>query len=55
MTIPLVSGGRQLTITSTEIDFVHGRYDHQLTFNGNGLSFPPLLEVHLIRQVEART
>jgi hypothetical protein len=54
VTIPLVSGGRQLTITSTEIEFVHGRFDHQLTFNGNGVTFPPLLEVHLVRQVEGR-
>jgi hypothetical protein len=54
VTIPLVSGGRQLTITSTEIEFVHGRFDHELTFNGNGVTFPPLLEVHLVRQVEAR-
>ncbi len=54
VTIPLTSGGRQLTITSTEIEFVHGRFVHQLTFNGNGVSFPPLLEVHLVRQVESR-
>jgi hypothetical protein len=54
VTIPLVSGGRQLTITSTEIEFVRGRFDHQLTFNGNGVTFPPLLEVHLVRQVEGR-
>ena len=38
VTIPLVSGGRQLTITSTEIEFVHGRFVHQITFNGNGVS-----------------
>jgi hypothetical protein len=55
VTIPLVSGGRQLTITSTEIEFVRGRFDHQLTFNGNGVTFPPLLEVHLVRQVEGRS
>jgi hypothetical protein len=55
VTIPLVSGGRQLTIDSTEIAFVHGRYIHQLTFNGNGVQFTPLLEVHLVRQAEART
>lgn len=55
VTIPLVSQGRQLTITSTEIDFVHGRYVQQLTFNGNGATFPPLLEVHLIRVAKART
>ncbi len=55
VTIPLVSDGRQLIITSTEITFVHGRYVHQLTFNGNGVQFTPLLQVHLVRQVEART
>ena len=55
VTIPLVSGGRQLTITSTEIEFVRGRFDHQVTFNGNGVTFPPLLEVHLVRQVEGRS
>jgi hypothetical protein len=55
VTIPLQSQGRQLTITSTEIDFVHGRYVQQLTFNGNGAMFPPLLEVHLIRVTKART
>jgi hypothetical protein len=55
VTIPLVSDGRQLTIISTEITFVHGRYVHQVTFNGNGVQFTPLLQVHLVRQVEART
>jgi hypothetical protein len=55
VTIPLVSGGRQLTISSTDIAFVQGRYVHQLTFNGNGVQFTPLLEVHLVRQTEART
>lgn len=55
VTIPLNSDGRQLTITSTEITFVRGRYVHQLTFNGNGVQFIPLLQVHLVRQVEART
>jgi hypothetical protein len=55
VSIPLVSQGRQLTITSTEITFVRGRYVHQVTFNGNGVQFTPLLQVHLVRQVEART
>jgi hypothetical protein len=55
VTIPLVSSGRQLTISSTEIEFVRGRFIHQLTFNGNGVTFPPLLEVHLVRQVEGRS
>jgi hypothetical protein len=55
VSIPLVSDGRQLIITSTEITFVRGRYVHQVTFNGNGVQFTPLLQVHLVRQVEART
>lgn len=55
VTIPLVSGGQQLTITSTAIEFVRGRFVHQLTFNGNGVAFPALLQVHLTQVVEARS
>jgi hypothetical protein len=55
VTIPLVSGGRQLTITSTAIQFVRGRFVHQLTFNGNGVAFPSLLQVHLTQVAEARS
>jgi FtsP/CotA-like multicopper oxidase with cupredoxin domain len=55
VTIPLVSGSRQLTITSTAIQFVHGRFVHQLTFNGNGVAFPALLQVHLTQLAEARS
>ncbi|HSZ38117.1 MAG TPA: hypothetical protein VK773_13565 [Acidimicrobiales bacterium] len=55
VTIPLVSGDRQLTITSTAIQFVHGRFVHQLTFNGNGVAFPALLQVHLTQVAEARS
>jgi hypothetical protein len=55
VTIPLVSGGRQLTITSTAIEFVRGRFVHQLTFNGNGAAFPTLLQVHLTQLAEARS
>jgi hypothetical protein len=55
VSIPLVSQGRQLIITSTEITFDRGRYVHQVTFNGNGVQFTPLLQVHLVRQVEGRT
>jgi hypothetical protein len=55
VTIPLVSGDRQLTITSTAIQFVHGRFVHQLTFNGNGVAFPALLQVHLTQLAEARS
>ena len=55
VTIPLVSGDRQLTIISTAIQFVHGRFVHQLTFNGNGVAFPTLLQVHLTQLAEARS
>jgi hypothetical protein len=55
VTIPLVSGGRQLTITSTAIEFVRGRFVHQLTFNGNGVTFPALLQVHLTQLAQARS
>lgn len=55
VSIPLVSGNRQLIITSTAIQFVRGRFVHQLTFNGNGVAFPPLLQVDLTRAAEARS
>ncbi len=55
VTIPLLSGDRQLTISSTAIQFVHGRFVHQLTFNGNGVAFPALLQVHLTQLAEARS
>jgi hypothetical protein len=55
VTIPLISGDRQLTITSTAIEFVRGRFVHQLTFNGNGVTFPALLQVHLTQLAEARS
>jgi hypothetical protein len=44
VTVPLVSGGRELTITSTEIDVVRGTQLQQVTFNGNGTAFPAQLE-----------
>ena len=55
VTIPLVSAGRQLTIISTAIEFVRGQLIHQLTFNGNGVAFPALLQVHLTQVVTARS
>jgi hypothetical protein len=55
VTIPLASSGRQLTIISTAIQFVRGRFVHQLTFNGNGVAFPTLLQVHLTQLAEARS
>jgi hypothetical protein len=48
VTIPLTAGGRTLTITSTEINFVEGHVDQQITFNGNGVAFPPALEQQLV-------
>jgi hypothetical protein len=38
----LVSGGLELTISTTEVVFVKGRLNQQLTFNGNGAGFPVL-------------
>ena len=55
VTIPLVSGDRELTITSTAIEFARGRFVHQMTFNGNGVKFPALLQVHLTQLTEARS
>ncbi len=55
VTIPMVSGDRQLTIVSTAIQFVRGRLVHRLTFNGNGVAFPILLEVDLTQLAEARS
>jgi hypothetical protein len=46
--IPITTNAGQLTINSTEVDFVKGRLFEQLNFNGNGNPFPPLLEVQLI-------
>jgi len=54
VTIPLVSGGRQLTITSTEVAFVRGTGVHQVTFNGNGTAFPGLLQARLVQAVQHR-
>jgi hypothetical protein len=48
VTIPITTNAGQLTINSTEVDFVQGRLFEQLNFNGNGNPFPPLLEVQLI-------
>jgi hypothetical protein len=53
VSIPLLSGGRELTISSTEVDFVSGRLNQQLTFNGNGAGFPVLLALQLIKSAHA--
>ena len=39
VTIPIARGGRVLTVTSTQVDFVSGSLLHQVTFNGNGAPF----------------
>ncbi len=54
VTIPLVSDGRELLITSTQIDVVEGTQVRQLTFNGNGTVFPALLEEQLVEAALAR-
>jgi len=54
VTIPLVSGGRQLTITSTEVAFVRGSAVHQVTFDGNGTAFPGLLQARLVQTAQHR-
>jgi len=48
VTIPLTAGGQTLTITSTQIDFVAGRVEQQITCNGNGVAFPPTLQAQLV-------
>jgi hypothetical protein len=54
VTIPIARGGRVLTVTSTQVDFVAGTLLHQVTFNGNGAAFPAPLEEQLLTTVEAR-
>jgi hypothetical protein len=53
VSIPLVSGGRELIVRSTEVDFVTGRLDQQLTFDGNGAGFPAALALQLIEAARA--
>jgi hypothetical protein len=55
VTIPIARGGRVLTVTSTQVDFVAGSLLHQVTFNGNGAAFPPVLEEQLLATVKDRT
>lgn len=50
--IPLVRSGRELTITSTEVDFVQGARLQQVTFDGNGTAFPVALEEQLLAAAE---
>jgi hypothetical protein len=55
VSIPLQAGGKQLEITSVQVDFVKGAVAQQLTFNGNGTAFPALLEVELVQAAMARS
>ena len=54
VSIPVSSGGRVLVITSTQVDFVRGALLHQITFNGNGTTFPPTLEIELLTAAQSR-
>ncbi len=53
VTIPIARGGRVLTVTSTQADFVVGPLLHQVTFNGNGTAFPGQLEEQVLSTVQA--
>jgi hypothetical protein len=55
VTIPLVTAGRQVVVTSTQFDFVQGALLHQVTFNGNGTTFPPELELELLAAAQHRS
>ncbi len=52
VTIPIARGGRVLTVTSTQVDFVVGPFLHQVTFNGNGTAFPAELAEQLLRTIQ---
>jgi hypothetical protein len=54
VTIPIARGGRVLTVWSTQVDFVSGALLQQITFNGNGSAFPPVLEEQLLSTMQAR-
>jgi hypothetical protein len=54
VTIPIARGGRVLTVSSTQVDFVSGALLHQMTFNGNGSAFPAVLEEQLLSTAQAR-
>jgi len=54
VSIPIARGGRVLTVTSTQVDFVSGALLHQVTFNGNGAPFPAPLEEQLLAAAQAR-
>ncbi len=54
VSIPVAAGGRVLAITSTQVDFVHGALLHQVTFDGNGTTFPAPLEIDLLATAQSR-
>lgn len=54
VSIPVSADGRVLAITSTQVDFVRGALLHQITFNGNGTTFPPTLEIELLTAAQSR-
>jgi hypothetical protein len=54
VSIPIARGGRVLTVTSTQVDFVSGALLHQVTFNGNGAAFPAPLEEQLLATAQTR-
>jgi hypothetical protein len=54
VSIPVAAAGRVLAITSTQVDFVQGALLHEVTFNGNGTSFPATLEVALVSAAQHR-
>jgi hypothetical protein len=54
VSIPIARGGRVLTVTSSQVDFVSGALLHQVTFNGNGAAFPAPLEEQLLAAAQAK-
>ncbi len=55
VSIPVADNGRILAITSTQVDFVRGSVLHQVTFNGNGTTFPATLEIKLLTTAQNRS
>lgn len=51
---PISTSGLSLTVTETEVVFVHGRLGQQLTFYGYGPTFPASLERHLVSVAQHR-
>ncbi len=51
---PISTQGLSLTVTETEVVFVHGRLGQQLTFYGYGPTFPTSLQRHLISIAQHR-